>query len=356
MSEQQQWIQVPPPNPYSAAKAPGRGLAIAAMAVGLVAILTTAVAAFYFSVFVLLGALIGLVAIVLGIIALVIRQRPKGASITGLVAGALALILAIATGSVALAAMIMPDGPSAGSGDASAEPQPSDPGDDSESLLVWPANMATGGLAFGPGAELLASPALETGATPAPLPVARNGEEAAAPNDVHLYVDYRCPHCAEFEQTNGGLLEEALQAGTITVEVTPLAFVDRNRSALASAAMACIADAQPEVAWAAHETLLGPAAQADADGSAAGLATLLDGALSDVGGLSGEAGECIQSEHFVPFAQALSDWGLANPVPNASDPSLTVSATPTILVNGVPYQGSLVDPAEFRAFLDEQTR
>lgn len=352
MSDQQQWTPVPPPNPYATQAPRKQGLALTAMVLGLVAILTTAVSALYFNAFVAAGVILGILAIVFGIIALATRQGLTGGSVTGLVTGALSLVLAIAMVAFSLVALVAPDGPSSQSGEGM--PEPWDPDAPSEQLLEWPANMGTGGLVFGPGAELARSSSLESGDTPETLEVARNGGDAAAPNDVLIYVDYRCPHCASFEQLNGELLGEALETGEIVLEVKPLAFVDPQRSAQASAAMACIANDQPEVAWLAHEALLGPIAHSgQGDGSLDALAGLLDDA---VGGLNPATSDCILTERFVPFAEALSEWALANPAPNAVDAPLTVTGTPTVLVNGVAYPGSPEDAAAFRAFFEEQIR
>jgi len=356
MSDEQQWIPVPAPEPYRPESAPRRGLAVASFALGLSALLTTVVATFYFSLFVILGAVLGLAALTLGVIALVTRNRVRWASITGLVAGGLSILLAITAGGFVLAALMNPSGQASGSGSGEAQPDTPQwaPGDPSEQLLEWPANMETGGFVFGPGAALRPSEPLAAGDTPVTLPVERLGGDSPAPNDVTLYVDYRCPHCAVFEQVNGELLQSALDDGQITLEVRPLSFVDRERSAAAAAAVACVADAQPEAAWTAHETLLSPATQTPSwGGSSDELISALDAA---VGGLDASARDCIETSRFVPFASALNEWLLSAPVPNAANPSLTVTSTPTILVNGVQYEGSPEDPAAFAAFFESQLR
>ncbi|MBL5972905.1 MAG: hypothetical protein D3X82_03785 [Candidatus Leucobacter sulfamidivorax] len=359
-----EWIPVPPPNPYAAggfgaaggggagtgAPGAGRGLAIAAMAIGLVALLTAAVSAFYFSVFVVLAALLGIVAAVLGIVALV-KRRLRPAAITGLVAGALAVCIAIGVGGLALGALlnqsVQSPSEASGSGSASDEGEQWDPEQQQEALIEWPANMGTGGILFaaGPdGPEPVPSAPVAAGEAPEAPPVSR-GE---GPADILLHVDYRCPHCVDFEAANAQVLEELVSEGRATLEIRPLAFVQPFSTQL-SGAMACMVDAQPEAAWAAHLALLSPETQQIGD--TAGLVAALDEA-SD--GLNAEARSCVEADRFGVFASALSDWYTSTPVPNAVDPQLRVRGTPLAVVNGVAYAGAPDDHAAFLAFLAEQ--
>ncbi|MET3636756.1 MULTISPECIES: Ltp family lipoprotein [Curtobacterium] len=80
----------PVPPPYGSGPAPRRaaGLAIAALVVGIVAFLTGLVPVF--------GALVGITAVVLAILALR-KQQSKGLAVTGLVLGALATLSSIGT-------------------------------------------------------------------------------------------------------------------------------------------------------------------------------------------------------------------------------------------------------------------
>jgi len=349
-----QWIPVPPANPHAAGAAPrpGRGLAIAAMATGLVALLTTAVSAFYFRPLLVAGAALALLAIVLGVIALVKRQRPLPASVTGLVAAGLALIVAVAGGMFALGAALAPDIPDPGPDAGETAPPPSD-----ASAIEWPANMATGGIIFGTGGAPVLSDPLRPGTAPQPAEVRRDGTKT----DVLIYLDYRCPYCLIFEQANQALLEQALADGSTTVEVVPLTFLDRASagsyySSRASGAMACVVDAQPEVAWKAHTALLSPEAQPE-EGIAGPTNDELVERIDDaVGGLDPAVRDCIATERFVPFAKALNDWVFANAVPNALDPQLRVTGTPLVLVNGAPYQGDPSDGTAFRTFFEEHSK
>ena len=348
----------PPPHPYAqAAGRPGRGFAIAAMALGLVAALTTAVSLFYFGFFAIAGGLLGLAAVILGIIALVLRQQ-RVPGIVGIASGALAIIAAVAVGGMALGAVIAPaatggasEGEAApGEGDAAAP--------DGGEAVQWPANMATGGLVFvsdgAGGIELSRSEAPHDNALPEPSDAAGLGEPAL----IRVYLDYRCPYCAEFERASAQTLEDALTSGEAAVELHPLTFLDRISpdaySSRVAGAMACMADQQPDGAWDAHTALLDPAFQPSESEPGKDDATILAELDRATGGLDAAARSCIEEQRFVPFALALNDWVFANPVPYAVDPELMVTGTPLVVVDGVPYPGAPADGEAFRAFLAEQ--
>jgi protein-disulfide isomerase len=66
--------------------------------------------------------------------------------------------------------------------------------------------------------------------------------DPSAPRVVTLFSDFHCPHCADFEEQFGPVLDEARRAGRIRVEVYPMAFVD-DGSASAANAFACASEA-----------------------------------------------------------------------------------------------------------------
>lgn len=335
----------PPPHPFASPQRPaGRGLSISAMAIGLVALLTAVVSAVYFGAFLVLAGILGATAVVLGVIALVLRQ-PKAPGLLGLVAGALSIVIALAMGVVALVALVVPDGDASGSGSGSG----SDP------AVLWPANMETGGIVFtegdGEAPAVVESP--PRGEGDAPVIAQADGDR------VIVYVDYRCPACAAFEGANAATLEDLAASGSADVEIRPLRFLDRYSegsyySSRASAAMACIVDAEPERAWAAHAFLLGSSFQPPENTPGHDNATLIDALDGATGGLGEATKACIGDETFVPFAQALDVWAFSNPVPEASDPETAVTGTPFVLVNGEPYAGGVGDAEAFRAFLAAQ--
>jgi protein-disulfide isomerase len=65
---------------------------------------------------------------------------------------------------------------------------------------------------------------------------------ADAPRVVTVFADFHCPHCAEFDEDYGPVLDAARQAGRIRVEIYPMAFIDAGSTAAANA-FGCAAEA-----------------------------------------------------------------------------------------------------------------
>ena len=55
------------------------------------------------------------------------------------------------------------------------------------------------------------------------------GKEGAKAH-IDLYLDFRCPHCAEFEEQTGATIDKLVQDGTATLTYWPLAFVNPDAS------------------------------------------------------------------------------------------------------------------------------
>ncbi|UOR00636.1 thioredoxin domain-containing protein [Leucobacter allii] len=358
----------PPPHPYAAGapRRAGRGLAIAAMALGLLAVLTVLVSAFYgFTVTLPLGVLLGLAALVLGIVALVKRQ-PKGPGIVGVAGGAVSLIAALVAGAFVLGSLAT--GALAREGEAAAPsaPTPSAPSSPEPGAEAAPGAsetvLTTGGVVFaagGPeGITVLPTERAASGVSPQEIaPPAR--ADGTPPAAIRLYLDYRCPYCAMFEEANEDRLESLVESGDAVVELVPLTFLDRvsagsRYSSRAAAAMTCVAAHQPDAAWDAHQALIDtdfqPAEGTTGHDDGAIVAELAD----EADGLADETRACIADGALVDRAQELSDWVFANAVPGAADPATAVTGTPFVLVNGVAYAGAPNSAAEFDAFLAEQ--
>jgi protein-disulfide isomerase len=61
---------------------------------------------------------------------------------------------------------------------------------------------------------------------------------------MSLYEDFRCPHCADFEETLGSTITDLQRDKTIKVELYPMSFVDPEHGSVSAAnAVACAATA-----------------------------------------------------------------------------------------------------------------
>jgi protein-disulfide isomerase len=67
--------------------------------------------------------------------------------------------------------------------------------------------------------------------------------KAGAKSNIDVYLDFRCPHCEEFETASGSTLDKLVEDGTATITYWPLAFVSPEDSPrLANAFAASAAD------------------------------------------------------------------------------------------------------------------
>jgi len=92
------------------------------------------------------------------------------------------------------------------------------------------------------------------------------GKDGAAGTDngdvpeIQVYLDYMCPICGDFEQTNAAGIDEMVAAGDATVVYHPISILDRasqgtEYSTRAASAAAYVADKAPETFPAFHAAL-----------------------------------------------------------------------------------------------------
>src|SRR4029453_3461656 len=93
-----------------------------------------------------------------------------------------------------------------------------------------PANMASDGILLTAGDDggivAVETPARAAGATPTPTVPDESGEVA----NIVMYVDYLCPFCGQFEETNSDSLRTMVESGAATLEMHPIAILT-NKSA-----------------------------------------------------------------------------------------------------------------------------
>lgn len=211
-----------------------------------------------------------------------------------------------------------------------------------------PLNMRSDGIVIGEKFEATPTGPIRPGQKPVAT-VPDPDSEAVA---VVLYVDYFSPLAAAFEEANGSQISTLLETGAITYEVHPLAILDRvsqetKYSSRAANAAACVANFSPNQFYGFHERLLQN--QPEENGSGLTDTQLVALTIQAQVSESTKIRSCIESRTFFPWVAAARDRALTGPVPNSDVKA--ISSTPTIIVNGVKYEGGLNDSVAFAAFV-----
>jgi protein-disulfide isomerase len=187
---------------------------------------------------------------------------------------------------------------------------------------------------------------VETGAIPPtgePTPTETDDDGLA---HIVTYVDFSCPACKSFEETYSTLIQDVVASGQATLEVHPIAILDRNYagsrySSRSNNVGACVADLAPESFL---DVMTAMYAQQPEEGTTG----LTNNQILDVvhsAGLEDEdVDQCISDESFGP-------WVTAATTRATGDQSLWAAgaqglSTPTVVVNGELWDRS-VDVMQF---------
>ena len=211
-----------------------------------------------------------------------------------------------------------------------------------------PANMASDGIQLSQGAIATQMPGLKSGADPIP----NTRDEASGTLDIQMYVDYLCPICGQFEATNGDYISSLLDNGGTTVEIHPIAILDRlsqgtKYSTRAVNAAACVADNSPNQFYAFHNLLFANQPAENSSGlSDDELVALTEQAKVEK---ADAVASCIRNQSFKAWASAATARALNGPIPKSNVDKGT--GTPTLIVHGGKYEGPVNDLASFQAFV-----
>ncbi len=213
-----------------------------------------------------------------------------------------------------------------------------------------PLNMRSDGIVIGQGFI-----AVETGAVlPNHAPIPTLPDSTSDVISIQIYVDYFSPLALSFEQANGEQISTWIDTGAATLEVHPLAILDRvsqgtKYSTRATNAAACVANFAPDQYYAFHTALLASQPKENSAGlSDKQLVQLtLDANVNNRTKIRG----CIEAQTFRSWVADARDRALTGPIP-FSDVT-AISDTPTVIVNGVQYSGAPNDSVAFSAFVVE---
>lgn len=209
-----------------------------------------------------------------------------------------------------------------------------------------PANMASDGIQIGAGSIATTTPALKVDADPVP------NKRADGVLDIQTYVDYLCPICDQFEKTNGPYITSLLENDGATLEIHPIAILDRlsqgTKYATRSAnAASCVANYSPNQFFDFHNALFDNQPVENTPGLTDDemIALTVKAKVEK----PEKVAECIKDQTFKAWVTASTTRALNGPIPNSNVKQVT--GTPTIIVNGVKYEGAVDDLASFQAFV-----
>jgi len=214
-----------------------------------------------------------------------------------------------------------------------------------------PLNMASDGLVLSGDGTSVSAATTDALAADAE-PVASTAGTAEKPSIV-VYLDYLCPYCGQFDTTNAEQLTTWVSQGDVDLEIHPLGFLDNaslgtKYSTRSANAFACVANYDPDAALDVNTALFAQQPAENTSGlTDAELVSLVEGAGADDPGIAG----CITGGEFDDWVASATERALNDPLPNSDEAKVT--GTPTILVNGQKYGGSLTDPTVFAQFVAE---
>jgi len=213
-----------------------------------------------------------------------------------------------------------------------------------------PKNMISDGLLLtGSGGKMVATTtgAVQASSTPTPNDLPSDGVA-----HIVTYVDFSCPACQAFEATNADTIRQLVEQGTATLEVHPIAILDHNfttnYSTRSNNVAACVANFAPDSFYDVMKAMyVGQGQEKTAGLTNAQMISIVHSA----GLRKGDVDKCINGLTFKSWVASATTRATSGPLPNTSVSN--VQGTPTVLVNGQQYTGSLTDGAAFTDFVQQ---
>ena len=213
-----------------------------------------------------------------------------------------------------------------------------------------PLNMRSDGIVIGEQFEAVETAAIR----PGQQPIATVRDSTSEVIAIELYVDYFSPLGAAFEEANGSQISTWLETGAVTLEVHPLAILDRvsqgtKYSTRAANAAACVANFSPNQFYLFHTKVLASQPEENSAGlSDKQLISLtVDSKVDNATKIRG----CIEGQNFKAWVADARERALTGPIPNSD--VTAISNTPTVIVNGHKYEGAPNDAVAFANFMSK---
>ncbi|BDZ50023.1 hypothetical protein GCM10025867_22640 [Frondihabitans sucicola] len=218
-----------------------------------------------------------------------------------------------------------------------------------------PKNMASGGILLQGNATTSKITAVKTAAVKAGgTPKATDQKKLTKTVNITTYIDYQCPYCNQFETTNEAQIKTWLEKGAVTLEVHPIAILDRSSNGKkystrsANAAM-CVANYQPTAFLAVNASFY---KNQPAEGTDGLTDQKLISLVKAAGATNSKIPSCITDKKFESFVSSETSRALSSKLPNSTIGKL--SSTPTVIVNGKQFTGAPTDATAFQSFVASQ--
>jgi len=215
-----------------------------------------------------------------------------------------------------------------------------------------PLNMASDGILLKGNTSTGAITATKTAAIKAGgTPTATNDKKLTKTVNISVYIDYQCPYCDQFETTNASQIQTWLKEGAVTYEIHPLSILDASSlgtkySTRSANAAACVANYDPNKFLAVTTAFY---KNQPAEGTSGLTNSKIISLVKKAGATSSQIPSCITSGKFESWVAAATKRALNDKLANSSVAKVT--GTPTVIVNGKQYSGSLTDASTFESFV-----
>ncbi|GAA4669826.1 DsbA family protein [Frondihabitans cladoniiphilus] len=215
-----------------------------------------------------------------------------------------------------------------------------------------PANMASDGILLKGDATTSQISAVKTAAIKSGgTPTATDDKKLTGTVNITVYLDYQCPYCDQFETANASQIKTWLQKGAVTYEIHPISILDGSSlgtrySSRSANAAACVANYDPNDFLAVTTAFY---ANQPAEGTSGLTNAKILSLLKGAGASSSDITSCVNNETFKSWVTASTKRALSDKLPNSSVAKVT--GTPTVIVNGKLYSGSLTDASAFSSFV-----
>ena len=215
-----------------------------------------------------------------------------------------------------------------------------------------PKNMISDGIVLTGTTSYVSTPGIPDGGKPTPTTQPDDGKA-----HITIYEDLQCPVCQSFETANDSQIGQWLDAGTATVEIKPISFLDRSSSgnrysSRAASAIGCVAQYDPKDFWAVNSAFY---ANQPAEGANGATDDEIIATIKKGGASSSEISSCVKDEHFKGWVQKATSRAMDGKTPVPNSDLKAVTGTPTVLVNGKYYDintnDQVTNPATFLAFV-----